>query len=256
MHLTSLALTLAAAVSMVAAYPITGNNVNCRTGPGTSYKTVKTYKKGANVKLTCQTTGQSINGNNIWDKTTDGCYVADFYVRTGSNSMVVKKCGGGGGGGGGGSGGGKGKSKYQGTITRDEIIARGKYWTSKGIPYSMGKSYPDSSGRRYRTDCSGFVSMALHALAPGHSTVTLGNIAKQIAWKDLKPGDFVGTLGAGTGGADGHVVLFLKWADKAKKNFHTLECRGGAGCLPYKRAVSYPVGRLRAKPYRYKLVKD
>ena len=29
---------------MVGAYPITGSTVNCRDGPGTSYKVVKSYK--------------------------------------------------------------------------------------------------------------------------------------------------------------------------------------------------------------------
>ncbi|KXX79723.1 Uncharacterized protein YraJ [Madurella mycetomatis] len=252
MQLTSLFLTLAAAVSMVTAYPITGDGVNCRSGPGTNYKVIKSYKKGTDVKITCQVNGESINGNKIWDKTSDGCYVTDYYVKTGSNSMVTKKCSSGGGGGG--SSGGT--SSYKGKISRDEIIARGQYWIKRHVPYSMSKTYPDPQGRRYRTDCSGFVSMALHASAPGYNTVSLPQIAKRIAWKDLKKGDFVGTLGAGTGGAAGHVVLFLSWADKAHKNFNTLECRGSAGCVKYKRPINYKVGSYTAKPYRYINVKD
>ncbi|KAL2258535.1 hypothetical protein VTK26DRAFT_8124 [Humicola hyalothermophila] len=255
MQLTSIFVTLAAAVSMVTAYPITGNGVNCRSGPGTNYKVVKSYQKGADVKISCQTRGESINGNNIWDKTQDGCYVTDYYVRTGTNSMVTKQCGSSGGGGSGG-GSSKGKSKYNGSITRKEILERGQYWVNKRVPYSMSKTYPDQNGRRYRTDCSGFVSMALHTNSPGYSTVTLGEVAKPIAWKDLKPGDFVGTLGAGTGGAGGHVVLFLSWADKNKKKFNTLECRGSAGCVKYHRKVGDKVGSVAYKPYRYIRVKD
>ncbi|KAK3293583.1 uncharacterized protein B0H64DRAFT_419290 [Chaetomium fimeti] len=91
----------AVAVSFAAAYPITGSVVNCRSGPGTGYSVKKSYKKGADVKISCQTSGTSVNGNNIWDKTQDGCYVADYYVKTGTNGYVTKKCSGGGGGGGG-----------------------------------------------------------------------------------------------------------------------------------------------------------
>ena len=77
---------------ITSAYPITGDNVNCRDGPGTSFKSLKTYAKGTDVALVCQTEGTSISGNTIWDKTSDGCYVADYYVKTGSNGYVTDKC--------------------------------------------------------------------------------------------------------------------------------------------------------------------
>ncbi|KAJ5164814.1 uncharacterized protein N7500_006644 [Penicillium coprophilum] len=99
-----LALAFATLTPIVNAYPITGNVVNCRSGPGTSYSVVKSYKKGADVAITCQAAGTTVNGNEIWDKTSDGCYIADYYIRTGSSSYVTKKCGGGGGSGGGSSG--------------------------------------------------------------------------------------------------------------------------------------------------------
>ena len=86
---------LAAVASFLApasAYAITGDNVNCRSGPGTSYAVKKVYKKGTDVKISCQTTGTNINGNNLWDKTSDGCYVSDYYVKTGSNGYVTSKC--------------------------------------------------------------------------------------------------------------------------------------------------------------------
>lgn len=73
-------------------YPITGNTVNCRSGPGTSYPIAKTYSKGNSVTLTCQTPGEKINGNAIWDLTADNCYVTDFYLKTGSISYVKPKC--------------------------------------------------------------------------------------------------------------------------------------------------------------------
>jgi uncharacterized protein YraI len=87
----------ALAASLASAFPITGDDVRCRSGPGTSYAIKKTFKKGTNVKITCQTTGTNVKGNNIWDKVSEGCYVSDYYVKTGSSGFVTKKCPGSGG---------------------------------------------------------------------------------------------------------------------------------------------------------------
>lgn len=87
--IAALVFTLA---SIVSAYPITGDTVNCRTGPGTSYAVKKSYKKSQDISISCQTTGTSVNGNSIWDKTADSCYVADYYVKTGSSGYVTNKC--------------------------------------------------------------------------------------------------------------------------------------------------------------------
>ncbi|OBT66690.1 hypothetical protein VE03_03956 [Pseudogymnoascus sp. 23342-1-I1] len=73
-------------------YPITGNTVNCRTGPGITYPVKKSYAKGNTVTITCQTPGTSINGNAIWDLTSDGCYLTDYYVKTGSSKYVKPQC--------------------------------------------------------------------------------------------------------------------------------------------------------------------
>jgi len=96
------ALFEALAVSVTNAYPVKGSVVNCRSGPGTSYAVKKSYTKGQDIKISCQTTGTSVNGNNIWDKTQDGCYVADYYIKTGTDGFVTKKCSSSGGGGSGG----------------------------------------------------------------------------------------------------------------------------------------------------------
>ncbi|KAL2143666.1 hypothetical protein VTI28DRAFT_10173 [Corynascus sepedonium] len=107
------ALFEAVAFSVTSAYPVTANGgLTCRSGPGTSYAAKKTYPKGYDIKISCQTSGTSVNGNNIWDKTQDGCYVADYYVKTGVNGYVTKKCGSSGGGGGGGSVPGPVKNDY------------------------------------------------------------------------------------------------------------------------------------------------
>ena len=91
MKFTATALLLAP-VALAAKYPITGNEVNCRSGPSTSSDIVTSYKKGDEVQVTCQIDGEDIFGNTIWDQTEDGCYVADFYVKTGSNTFVTEAC--------------------------------------------------------------------------------------------------------------------------------------------------------------------
>jgi len=87
---------LAALTSTVfaAPYPITTDTLHCRDKPSTSGKIVRTYTKSADIKITCQTYGTDVNGNNIWDKTKEGCYVSDYYVKTGVNGFLkdVPKC--------------------------------------------------------------------------------------------------------------------------------------------------------------------
>ena len=94
MKFTALAvLASAVAPAIATTYPITGDSVNCRSGPGTSYAVKKTYAKGHAVTISCQTAGTTVEGNSIWDKTSDGCYVADYYVKTGVSGYVTGKCG-------------------------------------------------------------------------------------------------------------------------------------------------------------------
>lgn len=243
------ALVVTAVLPSVWAYPISADGVNCRTGPGTIDTIVTAYAKGTDVKLTCQTHGETISGTSIWDRTTDNCYVSDYFVRTGSDNMVVEECEGG-------SNPPDDGSNYDGPISRDEILQRANYWISQGVPYSMSATYPDVLGRAYRTDCSGFVSMALHASAPGFSTVSLPEVAEAISYDNIQPGDFVGTLGSGTGGAGGHVVIFDSWMDDSKTAYNTLECKYPEGCVAFSRSVGWKVGSFTAQPYRYIRVKN
>ncbi|KAJ5184452.1 hypothetical protein N7491_007683 [Penicillium cf. griseofulvum] len=186
MHFISLiALSLTTAITAVSAYPISGETVNCRSGPGTSHAVVKSYKKSHDVKITCQTSGESISGNNIWDKTSDGCYVADYYVKTGSSGYVTEKCSSGGGGSGGGSGGGTGTGKA--------IIAAAQ--KKKGLPYVWGGGgCKGPSGGGF--DCSGLTQYAIcQALKKTIPRVAQDqyntSMGKRYPRSEAKPGDLL-----------------------------------------------------------------
>ncbi|KAF9321436.1 hypothetical protein BG003_001949 [Podila horticola] len=88
------------------AYPIVDADVlNCRSGPGINFPALRQLSRGVDVQILCQTPGTNIRGDTLWIKTQFGCYVADFYVQTGTSGYVAPHCdrSGGGGGGGGGS---------------------------------------------------------------------------------------------------------------------------------------------------------
>lgn len=120
-------LALSLLTPLATAYPITGDVVNCRSGPGTTYDVVKSYKLNTDVSIKCQAPGTDVQGDSVWDKTADGCYVADYYVKTGSSSYVTTKCGdnGGGDGGSGSSGNLPGLTSTQ-TRHAKDIIAEAK----------------------------------------------------------------------------------------------------------------------------------
>ncbi|WP_063757386.1 FG-GAP-like repeat-containing protein [Streptomyces sp. NRRL S-378] len=146
------------------------------------------------------------------------------------------------------------ESTVGGSITREEIIERAKYWLGKSIPYNQGGSYPDSDGRNYRTDCSGYVSMAWH-LPTSLSTHGLGSSSDvyEIPRSDLKAGDILNSY-------YDHVILFDKWDDAA----HTKFSYYSFGSTPVKHVTgvsinaatfdSHPNGDYKA--LRYKRVLD
>ncbi len=211
-----------------------------------------------NIKCCTKTSCKSGSGGNCrWTKQCSSGKTATGFCPGPANFKCCLPGSGGGDKPGGGDSGGSTGSAINKPITRKEIIDRGMDWIKKHVPYSMERSYPDRNGRKYRTDCSGFVSMALHTNSPGYTTVTLGEIAKEINWDELQPGDFVGTLGRGTAGAGGHVTLFHSWVGGGKKRYKALECRGKAyGCVAYERPIKWKTGEGKvSKPYRYTRVK-
>ncbi|WP_323096607.1 peptidoglycan-binding domain-containing protein [Intrasporangium sp. YIM S08009] len=143
-----------------------------------------------------------------------------------------------------------GGSTVGGTISRTEVLARAKYWTDRRVPYSMNRYTGDPQGRQYRTDCSGFVSMAWH-LSSALSTVTLPSVSHRITKGELRPGDVLLKGGPGSAGASGHVVLFRGWANSAHTSYYASEESGSHGAIA--RTVPYPYfsGYGTFLPYRY-----
>lgn len=68
-------------------YLATGaSKVSARTGPGTSYPVAATFAAGSALTVSCQAPGTKVGTSSIWDKLTNGWYVADLYVSTPSNT--------------------------------------------------------------------------------------------------------------------------------------------------------------------------
>jgi GH25 family lysozyme M1 (1,4-beta-N-acetylmuramidase) len=61
-----------------------------RSAPYLTAKTLKVnaYRSGTSVPVVCQTKGGNAYGSTIWDRTSDGYYVADHYVKTGADGFV------------------------------------------------------------------------------------------------------------------------------------------------------------------------
>lgn len=74
------------------------------------------------------------------------------------------------------------------------------------VPYTAGAYY-----NGYRTDCSGYVSMAW-ALGFSASTMTLGSYSHQITKDQLQEGDIL--LYAGE-----HTLIFYAWYDSSKTKY-------------------------------------
>lgn len=150
------------------------------------------------------------------------------------------------------------------TITGDEVIANWqRVWPYGGVEYSQSKRHePD----KIRQDCSGAVT-GMHGgdldgpgTWGGYSTVsmvTMGLWSPLASWDDLRKGDDVGIMGAGTGGNDGHVMTFEAWLNDNPNDSRAYiwEQAGGGG--PARRLVDLAAAaRQGYRPYRYKGMVD
>jgi len=137
-------------------------------------------------------------------------------------------------------------------ITRSQVLARAQTWVDARVPYSQSASYPDTTG--YRTDCSGYVSMAWKTVyssgAPAsYTTSSLGSVSHQITVADLQPGDII--LKAGT-----HVRLFGWWTDASHTTYVSFEERTtGTNANRYVQNINSDLG-YGYLPFRYNKIED
>ncbi|MFG2734288.1 hypothetical protein ACGFX7_05655 [Streptomyces harbinensis] len=116
-------------------------------------------------------------------------------------------------------------------ITRTEVINRAANWVGRGLQYSWTNTY-----QGYRTDCSGYVSMAWKLGTPGLDTTSFvpRGYASWISKDALKPGD---ALLNDAAGASGHIVLFAGWTDASKSAYRGYEFTGSG---VHYRTIPYP----------------
>lgn len=112
------------------------------------------------------------------------------------------------------------------------IMKRAQSWIDAGVGYQAGGTYTNEYGT-YRTDCSGYVSMAL-GLPTSYVTGTLVDVSFPVAKDALEPGDILNNPAAGSAG---HVVLFGGWVDDAHTKYYGYEESPSRGAhvseLPY-----------------------
>lgn len=73
-----------------------GGSLNKRSGPGTGYSVVGSVADGATVSISCSAYGTSHSGRwgatSLWNRLTDGTWVSDAYLYTGSNNPLNGWC--------------------------------------------------------------------------------------------------------------------------------------------------------------------
>lgn len=92
-------------------------------------------------------------------------------------------------------------------------MIRAQRWVDLHVPYSQQGSFEG-----WRTDCSGYVSMAwnLDWTKPGLTTYTMHTVAHNISQGELINGDALNCDSR-------HIVLFGGWTDSTKTHYFSLE---------------------------------
>ncbi|MFC6593963.1 NlpC/P60 family protein [Kitasatospora paranensis] len=220
-------------------------DLNGRATKVLSAAAVKTYPSGSSIHITCQAYGEYAYGSYIWDKTTDGLFVTDYYVQTGTDGFLsnMPRCdndqptgGAPGGGTGPTTGNGTCDTAGHGRINGpagstagtsaekiSRIIALAQQETTKSLSYAWGgggKGGPScgiaslSPGgyndyNRYGFDCSGFTEYLFWAAAGrdiGEGSNTQSRQATQVSYSSVKAGDL---LFWGSPGNTDHVALYI-----------------------------------------------
>ncbi|MGW5050742.1 hypothetical protein [Actinokineospora sp. NPDC004072] len=107
-------------------------------------------------------------------------------------------------------------------ISRGEIVERAESWLRPPVPYGEHRFHQNEYGI-YRTDCSGYVSMAwgLPGVPPsrhgGLDNAGLARVSVVVAKGELRAGDaLLATTGVGS-------VIFHEWADVEHEHYWGFE---------------------------------
>lgn len=130
--------------------------------------------------------------------------------------------------------------------TGSDMIERARSWTAANVGYS-GSNYFTNQYGTYRTDCSGYISMAW-GLPSSLTTVTLPSVSYAISKDALEPGDILNNPLPGT---SGHVVLFAGWADAARTQYYAYEESPSGGAHLSQIPYPYWPGYGEFTPRRY-----
>ena len=164
-------------------------------------------------------------------------------------------------------------------ISRSWVLERAQVWVLAKVPYSQkraatveGSLIPTSTPGHlyagYRTDCSGYVSMAFNLRTKSGapyslSTATLRPRLTPIAKADLRPGDVIlrpnDLVIDGKRVAYGHAVVFGGWTDSTQASYvgyHESSSQKGAVRSTIQYGVSGFGSAIGFAPYRYTAVRD
>ncbi|HEV8554871.1 MAG TPA: hypothetical protein VGR06_00550 [Actinophytocola sp.] len=128
-------------------------------------------------------------------------------------------------------------------ITRSQVIERAQSWLRPSVAYSQTDFHTNEYGT-YRTDCSGYVSMAWALPGKpqdrhgGLDTIGLAGVSRTIAKHQLRAGDVL--LRTEGTGRTRHATVFDRWADAARDAYWGFEQAGGLGTVH--RVIAYPYG--------------
>ena len=125
-----------------------------------------------------------------------------------------------------------------GPIRRSEVVERAESWLRPSVGYSQTKFHQNEFGI-YRTDCSGYVSMAwgLPGIPAsrhgGLDTTGLAQVSTMIGKDDLLAGDVLLRTEDTS-----HVAIFHQWSTAERTAYWGFEQAGGAGTTL--REIPYP----------------
>lgn len=135
-------------------------------------------------------------------------------------------------------------------IGRDAVLARGKVWVDRKVPYSQS-GWADEGGNvvadaslGWRRDCSGFASYCLGLrYADGrplsYDSASITKVLEPITKDELRPGDIINRSRTYPGAPYGHAIVFVAWADEAHAWYWSYEESSGSGGAVM-RMVPYP----------------